>query len=170
MKHFLALVMFLTACGGGPVPSTPSDDFTVIGTLSEADKALVREQIAKANNIAQKHGYAPIPANQIRVEIMQHDARCENPGSFMVEQQVPIGSNPYDNDRLYDHDDRLGWLRICAGGRFIEPNKIQATVEGIRAGYGVHYELEHMILYLRDRQRYTETMYHTPETAHPILQ
>lgn len=151
MKRLL-LIALLASCG------SPSN-----GTVEDA---LVRQQVDKANAAGAKYGYKPIPYPVI--EIMQRDPRCENFGSFMVEQEVTPGTN-YDNDPNYDHDERLGHIRICAGGRFIEPNRIQVTREAIEAGYGVYYEAEHMVLFLNDRERYRATMYHTPETAHPIL-
>lgn len=176
MKNILLILticLLLASCGGGNGSSTPVD-FTVINaTLSPADATLVRSQIAKLNQIAQtRHSLDPLPLGSIRIEIMQHDARCEDPGSFIVEQDVYPGTN-YDNDPNYDFDDRLGYVRVCAGGRYIDPSsgneRIQTTLEGIRRGNGVWFELEHMILFHRDHDRYLLTMYHTPETAHPIL-
>jgi hypothetical protein len=151
----LLIALLLTSCG------SPSN-----GIADTALREQINAQVAKANTIAQKHGYQPVPAPI--VELMQRDARCQNPAAFMVEQEVTANTN-YDNDPNYDYDDRLGHIRICAGGRFIEPNRIQVTREAIDAGYGVWYECEHYVLYLRDRDRYYATMYHTPETSHPIL-
>lgn len=154
MRNLLFIALLFSSCG----QSNTQDDTTL--------RTQINAQVQKGNEIAAKHGYAPVSAPV--VELMQHDTRCENPAAFTVEQEVKPGTN-YDNDPNYDYDDRPGHVRICVGGRFIEPNKIQTTQEAIQAGYGVWYEFEHMILFHRDRARYVATMYHTPETGHPIL-
>lgn len=149
------VILLLNSCGD----AKPS-----VG-LSPADQALVQAQVEKANSIAAKHGYQPIA--QPNIEVKPHDPSCIST-SFILEQSVPAG-HPYDNDGLYDLDERKGYIRICVGGRFVEPNTIQVTLESIRNGNGVWFETEHAILFQRDRQRYYATMYHTPETPHPIL-
>lgn len=134
--------------------------------LSPEDRLLAEQQLEETNAAASLQGYYPTAMPII--DIVPHDPRCTDPTAFIVEQVVNIG-NPYDNDGTYDYDDRIGWVRICVGGRFIEPNIIKVTLEGIRAGVAVRYETEHKLLYEQDRYRFYATAYHTPDNAHPIF-
>jgi hypothetical protein len=152
--RILLIALLLTACGD-PSPSNGS---------ASPYAAQIREQVEKANRIALKHGYAPIQAPT--VEVLPSDPRCPE-ASFMLNQAVTPGTN-YDQGP-FDKDDRPGFVAICVAGRFTEPNKIQTTAEAIQGGYGVWFEMEHAILFQRDRAKYIATMYHNAENLHPIL-
>jgi hypothetical protein len=171
----IALLIWLqAACGGGQIPtpshkaaSTPNGIAVVsqqpipADVLPEIDK-----QYQDLLDIASSQ-YEVYPAySNIKVQILPVSPLCDNI-SFLITQSVAPGTN-YDGS-VFDKDGQVnGQVSICAAGRFLEPETVQVTVEGIRTAPVVRYELEHWLLYRVDRQRYLQTAYHY-DAGHPIL-
>lgn len=171
MKYLILTLALISYACSDPVP--PSGDFQGAQNMPDEDAVSVRQQIDKANRIAfTRFGLQPVNMSQVRVEIKPTDPRCTDRTAYIVSQNVPPGTS-YDQDPNYDRDPTPGHVEICVGGRYIDPEhgqeRIITTLEAVRTGVGVWYEMEHLILYHRDRARYIQTMNHTPFSGHPIL-
>lgn len=171
----VALLMISTvACGGGQsktpshnTASTPNGIAVVSQQPIPADALPeIDKQYQDLLDIASTQ-YEVYPAySNIKVQILPVSPLCDNI-SFLITQSVIPGTN-YDGSE-FDRDGQVnGQVSICAAGRFLEPETVQVTVEGIRTAPVVRYELEHWLLYRVDRQRYLQTAYHY-DAGHPIL-
>lgn len=169
----ILFVVIAWSCGdsnhGGPGPDTGTP--TIIGTVTDADKAKITSDLNDLNRIAQTKGYAPLSLSQFTIEIVEHDPRCDAI-SFTVESVcAPTDESCLRYDQTeWDQDDRPGVVRLCAAGRYVPANgRVEVTVEGIRTSAIVRYEGEHQLLRYRDPALYEKTLTHQPGNGHPIL-
>lgn len=104
----------------------------------------------------------------INIRVVPRSPECDDISFLLPPQAVPYGTN-YDGSS-YDRDGATnGYVSLCAAGRFYEfESRIEVTAEGLRTAQVVYYEMEHLVLYWNDRQRYEATKIHAAG-GHPIL-
>jgi hypothetical protein len=188
MKNILlipTICFLLVACGGGgqsntpkPTPSihalTPAGISVRIEDGTTPDSELLEKLDADAQKLFDRAFAAGYPAGRgfraMSVKIVRSEAPpCRDAIAFMVRQQVAVGTN-YDGDPNYDKDDRPGYVAICVGGRYLEAeDTIVVTRAGVMTSEAAYFEWEHWYFRWHDPAKYYATMYHTPETGHPIL-
>lgn len=184
----LALIVLMNSgCGDGGQSNTPKPTPAVsihaqsplgisvrIEDGTTPDGELLRKLDADAQKIFDRSAAAGYPPGRsfraMSVIIVPRESPpCLDSIAFMVRQQVPVGTN-YDGDPNYDKDDRPGYIGICVGGRYFEAqDTIQVTREAVMTSDSAYYEWEHWYYRWHDPAKYAETMYHTPETGHPII-
>lgn len=86
--------------------------------------------------------------------------------AFLVEAT----GSPYA-DTIWDKDPRPGHAMVCAAGMNVnEEGGGMVLVNDVDMLETVaRYEGEHLLLYRKDRKRWTDTMYHADGTGHPLL-
>ena len=115
-----------------------------------------------ANEAGYMNGYGTMGLGEITISVLKGDSVIDGIPVFLL----PVGE--YAGSQ-YDRD---GFVR-ASGFAWVEKNIIvipeqMGNLENVRKI--ARYEMEHIILYRKDRKRYSETRIHTgPDGGHPIL-
>lgn len=166
MKYLLLTISIciLASCGGGGQTPSSLPRFTGL-PLTDAQKAEVVRQINETNRIAMTKGLAVKPPSFYTVEVHPADSRCGQNSPWLV---VESATDLYYDQGDYDLDPRPGFAAVCTPGRFIPPSTIWVTAESLPFD-GARFESEHLVLYWGDRDWYTRTAHHGPDSQHPLL-
>ncbi|MEO8647762.1 MAG: hypothetical protein ABI539_01210 [Acidobacteriota bacterium] len=156
----------LTTPKGAVIASAERIDPTLAALADAGLDDLFRIAAAPPNN----YDVSDIPHSRFRIWLFPRSSKCIE-SAFLVDGT----GSPYEGSE-YDKDPSPTRCLLCAAGMTMmqgidaaNPGMI-VTDDPAMMRRIVRYEGEHSILFYRDSERYTATMYHIgPNSGHPIL-